>query len=78
MTVSEIDVDPRGRASMKSAGVQPGRYRVTVEESGSVTLDPVRSFTRAELLALNDEQVRAKFSALHRGELETVTSNKRP
>ena len=58
MTMVEIDVDNRGRASLKSAGVKPGRYRVS-RVADSFTFEPVESYTSAELLALSDPKVLA-------------------
>lgn len=56
MTMIEIDVDERGRASLKSAGVAPGRYRVS-QSAAAFKLEPVRSYTAAELMALSDPHV---------------------
>jgi hypothetical protein len=56
MTMIEIDVDDRGRASLKSAGVSPGRYRVS-QIADAFKLEPVRSYTTAEILALNDPRI---------------------
>lgn len=53
MTMMEIDVDDRGRASLKSAGVAPGRYRVS-RTAAAIKLELVSSYTAAELLALSD------------------------
>lgn len=75
---AEIEVDDRGRVSLKKAGVAPGRYRVTVEYNGSVRMDPVSSYTQAEVSALTDSHVRDKFSALQAGQLQTVQSQNRP
>ena len=58
MATCEIEVDARGRASLKSAGVAQGRYRVSAIGS-SIKLEPVLSYTRAEILALSDPEVRA-------------------
>ncbi|MFK4761704.1 hypothetical protein ACI3KS_12275 [Microbacterium sp. ZW T5_45] len=63
MTMIEIDVDDRGRASLKSAGVAPGRYRVS-RTADVFKLEPVRSFTTAELLALSDPAVIAAHRAI--------------
>lgn len=63
MTMIEIDVDDRGRASLKSAGVAPGRYRVAPLTAGAFKLDRVTSYTEAELLALSDPAVIEAHSA---------------
>jgi len=63
MTMMEIDVDDRGRASLKSAGVAPGRYRVSRVED-VFKLEPVRSYTEAELLALGDPHVIAAHQSI--------------
>ncbi len=64
MTMIEIDVDTRGRASLKAAGVSAGRYRVSRIED-AFKLEPVRSYTATELLALNDSVIRAKHQKMH-------------
>lgn len=51
---SEVDVDDRGRVSLKRLGVPAGRYRVTTHADGTFTLTPVHSYTAAELAALAD------------------------
>lgn len=58
MTMIEIDVDERGRASLKSAGVAPGRYRVS-RVANAFKFEPVKSYTEGELLALSDPIVLA-------------------
>lgn len=58
MAITEVEVDQRGRTSLKSAGIQPGRYRVTTTGT-TIQLEPVTSYTRAELLALQDPEVKA-------------------
>lgn len=63
MTMIEVDVDERGRASLKSAGVQPGRYRVSTN-AGAFKFEPVKSYTAAELLALGDSEVIAAHRAV--------------
>jgi len=63
MTMIEIDVDERGRASLKSAGVAPGRYRVS-RSADAFKLEPVKSYTAAELLALSDPAVIAADQAV--------------
>lgn len=57
MTTIEIDVDDRGRASLKSGGVAPGRYRLAALSSSAFKLDRVTSYTEAELLALSDPTI---------------------
>lgn len=64
MTMIEIDVDDRGRASLKSAGVAAGRYRVS-REANAFKLEPVISYTSAELLALGDPHVIAAHQLIH-------------
>jgi hypothetical protein len=63
MTITEIEVDERGRASLKSAGVAPGRYRVS-QVADAFKLELVKSYTATELLALNDQQVREAHQAM--------------
>ncbi|MDD7963091.1 hypothetical protein [Microbacterium thalli] len=63
MTMIEIDVDERGRASLKSAGVAPGRYRVS-RNADAFKFEPVKSYTTAELLALSDPVVIAAHKAV--------------
>lgn len=63
MSMIEIDVDERGRASLKSAGVAPGRYRVS-RVADAFKLEPVTSFTNAELLALSDSEILAAHRAI--------------
>lgn len=77
MPTIEIDVDPRGRASLKSAGVAPGRYRITQIED-SFKLTPVTSYTQAELLALNDDVIQKAHRDARDGVTEFVTSDELP
>lgn len=77
MTVTEIEIDERGRASLKGAGLRPGRYRVT-SAGGAATLERVVSYTETELLALRDGQVAAVHEAFANGSLETVTPDDLP
>ena len=42
MAITEVEVDQRGRTSLKSAGIQPGRYRVTTTGT-TIQLEPVTS-----------------------------------
>lgn len=63
MTIIEIDVDERGRASLKSAGVPPGRYRIS-KAADAFKIEPVNSYTTGELLALSDPQVLAAHQAI--------------
>ncbi|MDO9063203.1 MAG: hypothetical protein Q7U41_01415 [Microbacterium sp.] len=63
MTMIEIDVDERGRASLKSAGVAPGRYRVS-RSGDAFRFEAVKSYTAAELLALSDPTVIAAHQAV--------------
>ncbi len=77
MSVVEIEVDKRGRASLKAAGITQGRYRVTRMDHHYV-LEPVISYTEAELAALQDEKVRAAHQAAERGETEFSSSAELP
>lgn len=66
MTAVEIEIDGRGRASLNAAGAKQGRYRA--ERVGDViTLTPVQSFTRAELLAIADGNVREAIAEIRSG-----------
>lgn len=56
MTVTEIEVDDRGRASLRGAGIAPGRYRVS-RAGDAFKLERVKSYTDAELFALSDPEV---------------------
>lgn len=63
MTMIEIDVDERGRASLKSGGVAAGRYRISALP-GAFKLERVQSHTAAELLALGDSDIVAAHRAM--------------
>lgn len=63
MTVTEIEVDDRGRASLRGAGIAPGRYRVT-QVGDAFKLERIKSYTDAELLALSDPEVLAAHQTI--------------
>jgi len=77
MTVTEIEIDERGRASLKGAGLQPGRYRV-ISAGGAATLERLVSYTETELLALRSERIAAVHEAIDNGTLETVIPDDLP
>lgn len=77
MTITEIEIDPRGRTSLKSAGLAPGRYRVTATENAA-TFERVVSYTETELLALQDSKVAADRQAFHEGTLKMVRPDDLP
>ena len=56
MMATEIEVDDRGRASLRGAGIAPGRYRIS-QVGNAFKLEKVTSYTDAELLALSDQEV---------------------
>lgn len=64
MAVKEIDIDDRGRTSLKAAGVKPGRYRITTRNEETFVLEVVQSFTRTEMAVLADPEVRAAHQAI--------------
>lgn len=68
----EVEVDARGRTSLKKVGVAEGRYRVTPLEDGSLRLDPLVTHTRAELLALSSPAVLKKHEDARAGRTEFV------
>lgn len=68
MSTVEIEVDDRGRASLKTAGFAPGRYRVTRLEN-TFELAPVRSYTDAELLALSSPDIQKLHSDYQAGNI---------
>lgn len=77
VTVTEVEVDSRGRVSLKSTGLAPGRYRVTVA-GNSATLDRVFSYTETELLALQSSKVAEARKDYRNGTLKTVTPKDLP
>lgn len=77
MTITEIEIDDRGRTSLKSAGLAPGRYRV-IASANAATFERVISYTETELLALQDGKVAAAHQALADGTLKTVSPDDLP
>ena len=54
-----INVGPGGRTSLAKVGVRPGQYVVTLEEDGSVLLQPAHVVTDAQLQLLARPDVMA-------------------
>jgi Mrp family chromosome partitioning ATPase len=75
---NEIEVDARGRTTLKKAGAEEGRYRVTRFEDGSLRLDPLVTHTRAEILALSSPTVLKKHEDARAGRTEFVESPELP
>lgn len=74
---TEIEIDSRGRASLKSTGLTPGRYRVVVSENAA-TMTRVESYTETEILALQDAKIAAAHRAFHAGTTKTVSPDDLP
>ena len=61
-TVTEAEVDSRGRVSLGRAGATPGRrYRVQVRPDGAMLLIPVVSIPERELLVWTDPELAARI-----------------
>jgi hypothetical protein len=72
-TVTEVEVDSRGRVSLGKAGAQPGRrYRVEQRVDGVLLLIPVVSFPEREMVVWRHpelaSQIREALDEAERGE----------
>jgi hypothetical protein len=72
-TVTEAEVDGRGRVSLRQAGATPGRrYRVKRNVDGVLLLIPVVSIPEREMIVWNNPELAAEIrdglAAAERGE----------
>jgi hypothetical protein len=72
-TVTEAEVDGRGRVSLARAGAEPGRrYRVRRNVDGILLLIPVVSIPEREMIVWNNPELAAEIreglAAAERGE----------
>lgn len=70
-TTMNIEIDSRGRLGLSKLA-QPGVYRATKREDGSVLLEPAQVLTETEIAVLKNPHVSEAIRETFEGTAETV------